>query len=79
MNQEISAAKHPLLLNKLGIDNFDNVEKIYDLQFTVEKALDHFKKDLRTDDDKKVMDTIKKNLIREVLNVLQRKKARKFA
>jgi hypothetical protein len=56
-------------LSRLGVDNFDNVQKIVDLQFTIEKATDEMKTILKTQDKEKVKRILKLGITREVIKI----------
>lgn len=53
-------------LTKLGIDNFDQMEKIGDLKFTMEKATEQFQENLHTRESGKVKHMMKLGICREV-------------
>lgn len=53
-------------LSRLGIDNFDQQEKIGDLEFTMEKATDKYRTALKTKDTEKIKQIVKLGIVREV-------------
>lgn len=60
-------------LSRLGVDNFDHIEQIIDLQFNMETATELYKKELKTEDLNKIKRIIKLGLSREVTGILTRK------
>ena len=65
-------AKTPTLTS-LGIDNFDNVERLGDLQPTIKEANQSMAKKLQTKSIEKIRQVLKLGLTREITSIQNRK------
>ena len=63
----------------MGVDNFDNVQKIMDLQFTLKDCHTEMKKQLKTNSEEKCIQVLKQGMTREILAIQNRKLSRKYA
>lgn len=60
------------------MDDFDNVQKIIDLQFTFPECHADLKRLLKTSDQDKHLQVLRQGVIREILAIQNRKNARKY-
>ena len=56
-------------LTSLGIDNFDNVQKLSDLEFTIKKARQTMQEKLKTKDIKRIKRVFKMGITREMMSI----------
>jgi hypothetical protein len=66
------------VLKRLGVDNFDNVDKINDLQFTFATATKETEMKLKTKDKERVEQILKQGMLREIIGIQNRKEARRY-
>ena len=66
-------------LHKLGIENYDQVQKMDNLKFTMAQAHRTYCKTLLTENKERIRSVVRLGIVRDVRSINERQEARKYA